>query len=140
LGCAPGRPHCVTASQLNRPGKVYIDLLYSLGMSTLTGRTRTVSVTEAAARGVAGLVKDAEAGEDLVVARHGTAVAAVISVDHFARITEVEEDLRDAALVLARSATGSGARTSLDEALAMFGLERAELEAELASDLAAGRG
>jgi prevent-host-death family protein len=109
-------------------------------MSTLTGRTRTVSVTEAAARGVAGLVKDAEAGEDLVVARHGTAVAAVISVDHFARITEVEEDLRDAALVLARSATGSGARTSLDEALAMFGLERAELEAELASDLAAGRG
>ena len=109
-------------------------------MSRTASQPRSVSVTEAAARGVAGLVRDAEAGEDLVVARHGHAVAAVISVDHFARITELEEDLRDAALVLARAATDSGGHTSLDEALVMFGMDRAELEAELASDLAAGRG
>ena len=97
-------------------------------------------MTEAAARGVPGLVKDAEGGEDLVVARHGHAVAVVISVNHFARITELEEDLRDAALVLARAATAPGTHTSLDEALVMFGMDRAELEAELASDMAAGRG
>jgi len=108
-------------------------------MSTLARPTRTVSVTEATTRGVAGLVKDAEAGEDVVVARHGNAVAAVISVDHFARIAEVEEDLHDAALVLARAATDSGVRGSLDEALVMFGLDRAELDAELAADSAAGR-
>lgn len=113
--------------------------LYSHVMSTLARPTRTVSVTEATTRGVAGLVKDAEAGEDIVVARHGNAVAAVISVDHFARIAEVEEDLRDAALVLARAATDSGVRGSLDEALVMFGLDRAELDAELAADSAAGR-
>ncbi len=103
-------------------------------MSTYTRPSRTVSVTEAAARGVAGLVKDAEAGEDLVVARHGNAVAALISVEHFARIAEVEEDLRDAALVLARAASDWGARGSLDEALVLFGLDRAELETELADD------
>jgi hypothetical protein len=34
-------------------------------------------------------------------------------------------DLRDAALVLVRAATDTGARTSLDDVIAAFGFERA---------------
>ena len=47
------------------------------------------------------------------------------------------ELLRDTALVMARFATDSGARTELDEAMEAFGLDRAELEAELAADSSA---
>jgi hypothetical protein len=50
-----------------------------------------------------------------------------------------EEDLRDIALSLTRAATDSGARVGLDEAIAAFAFDRAELEAELDADLAAGR-
>jgi hypothetical protein len=50
-----------------------------------------------------------------------------------------EQDLRDIALSLTRAATDSGAGVGLDEAIAAFGFDRAELEAELDADLAAGR-
>ncbi|WP_460626936.1 type II toxin-antitoxin system prevent-host-death family antitoxin [Intrasporangium mesophilum] len=98
-----------------------------------------LSVTEAAARGVPGLVKEAERGDDVVVQRHGRAVAAVVSMRHLNAITQLEADLRETALLLARAATDSGRRTSLDDAITALGLDRAELEAELAEDLAAGR-
>jgi hypothetical protein len=42
-------------------------------------------------------------------------------------------------LVLTRAATDTGARTELDEVISSFGFDRAELEAEPRSDLAAGR-
>jgi prevent-host-death family protein len=100
----------------------------------------TISVTAASARGVAGLVRDAEDGHDVVVARRGEPVAAIVGMTRLAQLRELEQDLRSAALVLARAATDSGARVSLDEAIAAFGFDRAELEAELDADLAAGRG
>jgi antitoxin (DNA-binding transcriptional repressor) of toxin-antitoxin stability system len=100
---------------------------------------RTLSVTDAAGRGVAGLVKDAERGDDIIVERHGRAVAAVISMDHLADLRHLRDDLTNAALVLARELTDTGRRTDLDEAMAAFGLNRAELAAELAADLKAGR-
>ena len=98
-----------------------------------------ISVTEAASRGVAGLIKDAEAGADIIVARHGKPVAAVVSKRQLDHIHQAEDDLRTAALVLIRAATDTGLRTSLDDAIAAFGLDRAELEAELDADVAAGR-
>jgi prevent-host-death family protein len=100
---------------------------------------RILSVTEAAGRGVAGLVKDAEHGEDIIVERHGHPVAAVVSVDHLDELRRLRSDLAGAALVLARELTDTGHRTNLDDAIAAFGLDRTELEAELAADLAAGR-
>ncbi len=45
----------------------------------------------------------------------------------------------DAVLILARLATDAGARTDLNQAITRLGFDRAELEAELDSDLAAGR-
>lgn len=99
---------------------------------------QTISVTDAASRGVAGLVKDAESGRDLIVSRHGKPVAAVVSIDRLARLDELESDLRDIALILARVGTDNGVRTNLDEAMGAFGYSRAELEAELDRDIAAG--
>ncbi len=100
---------------------------------------RTLSVTAATGRGVAGLVKDAERGEETIVERHGRAVAAVISVDHLDELHRLRTDLTAAALVLARELTDTGNRTDLNDAITAFGFDRAELEAELDADIAAGR-
>lgn len=102
-----------------------------------THHERTVSVSAATGRGVSGLVKDAESGEDIIVERHGRAVAAVISVQHFDELQRVRADLTAAALALARELTDTGNRTDLDDAITAFGFDRAELEAELAADVAA---
>lgn len=85
------------------------------------------------------MVRAAEHGEDVVVERHGKAVAAIVSMAHLEEINRLEQDLRESVLLLARLATDSSARTDLDTAIKAFGLDRAELEAELADDLAAGR-
>ena len=90
---------------------------------------REISVTEAAQRGVAGLVAEAEQGSDLVVTRRNHPVAAVVGMDRLRIIEEAESDLRDLALVLARAATDTGQCTSLDDVLAAFGHTRESLAA-----------
>lgn len=68
-------------------------------------------------------------------------ISAVDDVGDRAAIpTPLEVDLRETALILSRAATDTGDRTDLDEAITAFGFDRAELEAELDADLAAGRG
>lgn len=74
-----------------------------------------------------------------MVERHGKAVAAVVSMRHLEEIRELESDLRDAVLLLARAATDTGRRTDVDSAIRSLGLDRGELESELAADLAADR-
>ncbi|MFI6741973.1 type II toxin-antitoxin system prevent-host-death family antitoxin [Nonomuraea sp. NPDC050451] len=88
-----------------------------------------MSVTEAAQRGVARLVADAEQGADLVVTRRRQPVAAVVSIRRLNELEEAAADLRDLALVLARSVTDTGERISLDEVLAAFGHTRESLAA-----------
>jgi prevent-host-death family protein len=90
---------------------------------------REITVTEATKRGVAGLVADAEHGADLVVTRHHQPVAAVVGARRLAEIEEAAADLRDLALVLARSVTDSGRRTPLDDVLTAFGHTRESLAA-----------
>ncbi len=99
----------------------------------------TLSVTEAAERGVSAIVRAAGEGHDIVVERHGQAIAAVVGMQRLRELTDLEADLRSAALVLTRLATDDGRRTDLDEVIASFGFNRAELEAELDADLAADR-
>lgn len=88
-----------------------------------------LTVTEAAQRGVARLVADAEQGTDLVVTRRHQPVAAVVSMRRLNELEEAAADLRDLALVLARAATDTGRRTSLDDVLAAFGHTRESLAA-----------
>lgn len=108
-------------------------------MTVLDPSTRVVSVTEAATAGLPKLVKDVEAGGDVVVERHGKPVAAVVSMRHLHEIQRLENDLRETALLLVRAAADTGERTSLDDAITALGFDRAELSAELDADLAAGR-
>jgi prevent-host-death family protein len=96
---------------------------------TILQEPHTVSVTEATQRGVAGLVADAEQGSDIIVTRRERPVAAVVSMRRLEMIEETIEDLHDLALVLARSVTDTGERTSLDDVLKAFGHTRESLEA-----------
>lgn len=96
---------------------------------TLLHNARELTVTEATQRGVAGLVTDAEQGSDLVVTRRHQPVAAVVSIKRLTELEEAATDLRDLALVLARSVTDTGRRTSLDDVLKAFGHTRDSLSA-----------
>ena len=91
----------------------------------------TLSISDASRSGVSGLVSRAESGEDLKFARHGRVVAEMVSVAEMADLRRHRETLKDAVLVMVRMATDSGVRTDLDQAMAAFGVDRAELEAEL---------
>jgi antitoxin (DNA-binding transcriptional repressor) of toxin-antitoxin stability system len=91
----------------------------------------TLSVTEAAAAGVPSLIRDAENGSDVIVARRGHPVAAVVSMRRLDQLRVLEADLRDLALVMTRAATDTGARVGLDEVISSFGFDVAELEAGL---------
>ncbi|RVX46608.1 antitoxin Phd_YefM of type II toxin-antitoxin system [Nonomuraea polychroma] len=97
-------------------------------MSVLHDATE-LSVTEAAQRGVARLVADAEQGTDLVVTRRHQPVTAVVSIRRLNELEEAAADLRELALVLARSVTDTGGRVSLHEVLAAFGHTRESLAA-----------
>lgn len=100
---------------------------------TILSEANALSVTEAAQRGVARLVADAESGADLVVTRRHQPVAAVVGIRRLEELEQAAADLRDLALVLARSAADNGRRTSINEVLAAFGHDRASL-AELPED------
>ena len=109
-------------------------------MPVTDSQPHVISVTDAAKSGLPKLLREVEHGEDVVVERHGKAVAAVVSMRHLDQIRRLEADLRESALLLARAATDTGHRTDLDEVLTTLGFDRAQLEAELDADLAAGRG
>lgn len=86
-------------------------------------------IAEASRRGVSKLVADAESGHATILRRHSEPVAAVIGYQELLRLQGLERDLVDAALVLARAATDSGRRTSLDDVIEGLGYSRARLEA-----------
>ncbi|TSI12446.1 type II toxin-antitoxin system Phd/YefM family antitoxin [Brevibacterium aurantiacum] len=90
-----------------------------------------LTITEASKTGISGLVSSAESGEEVTLSRHGEPVAAVVSTHELAGLREDRESLNAAALVMARIATDSGTRTDLDQAMEYFGIERADLEAEI---------
>jgi prevent-host-death family protein len=92
------------------------------------GKKRThstmIPITEASTRGVSDLARQAENGIDIILTRHGKPVAVVMSIHRAERITQLEEDLVDAALVMSRITNDNGERFSADEVLAEFGLGR----------------
>lgn len=118
---------------------ICVELCIVLLMTTPFATSSTVTVTEASKRGVAALVRDASAGQNVLVSRWGAPVAAVVGVSRLQELEELERDLRSAALVLSRAFTDAGERTSLDDAIVALGFDRATLEAELDAELAAGR-
>jgi prevent-host-death family protein len=83
-----------------------------------------LSVTEASRRGIARLVADAAHGREVVVERHGRAVAAVVDVERFDELLRLRDDLRDLALVVGRAAGDDGRRHALDDVVDAFGRAR----------------
>ncbi|MEU2947649.1 prevent-host-death family protein [Nocardiopsis alba] len=100
---------------------------------TILEHSQEISVTDAARRGVAGIVHDAEQGTELIVTRRREPVAAVVAFSRLAELERSEADLRDLALVMARELTDGGRRTSMDDVLDAFGHTRDSLE-ELPED------
>lgn len=89
---------------------------------------REVSVTEAAQRGVDGIVNDAETA-DIVVTRRNRPVAVVLSMLRMEQIARMLDDLRDLTLAVCRVVTDNGDRISFDDVLSAYGLIRADLDA-----------
>jgi antitoxin (DNA-binding transcriptional repressor) of toxin-antitoxin stability system len=68
--------------------------------------------------GLSRLVREAEQGHHKVILRSNKPVAALVDIptmDRLQRLDAREEELRDLAMALARAATDTGARTSLEE-------------------------
>lgn len=86
-----------------------------------------VSVSEANAMGVSGLIKAAETGNTKIVTRGSKPVAAVISIAQLESLQENVEDFIDLAAVSARFATASDPAVALDDVLERFGYTREEL-------------
>lgn len=94
----------------------------------------SLSITEAAAKGISRLAGDAHNGSPVLLTRHNIPVAAVVSAQELDRLTELEADLRDLILVTVREGGDAGSRTDLDDVLERFGYSREELEAFPDSD------
>jgi len=102
-------------------------------------RFKTLTVTQATEQGVSAILRQAHDGKDLIVEKHGVPVAAVVGISRFEELEELERDLRSAALVLARLASDDGQRTSMSDLFASLGVNREDLEAELESEISAGK-
>jgi prevent-host-death family protein len=86
-----------------------------------------ISISDANKLGLSALVRDAEHGHARVVLRNNKAVAVVMSMDRFARLQEMQDDLIDITLAASRMMTTGAERHTLDDVLAHFGYSRHEL-------------
>ncbi|MEI7697403.1 MAG: type II toxin-antitoxin system prevent-host-death family antitoxin [Actinomycetes bacterium] len=99
----------------------------------------TLTVSQATELGVSAILRQARDGQPLIVEKHGIPVAAVVAISRFEELEELERDLRSASLVLARLASDNGKRSTLDEVISSLGFDRESLEAELESEIIAGK-
>lgn len=93
---------------------------------TLLDDSEHLSVSEASSRGISNLIATA-LDHSILVENHGKAQAIVLSMARVAELNETADDLRDLALVLSRAATDSGKRTTFDDVLVAFELNRDDL-------------
>lgn len=105
-------------------------------MTTQIGIEESVSVTKASQLGISRLVANAEKGAECIVSRRGVPAAVVVGAARWADMLEREEDLRSAALVLARELSDTGERTTLDEVISALGFTRDELTVDHVLDTA----
>jgi prevent-host-death family protein len=85
-----------------------------------------VPVTEASKR-LPTLVREVESHGQRILFRNNRPVAALIGLDRLRELQETEDALADLSLLAARTLTDSGSRTSLDDVLKAFGVNREEL-------------
>lgn len=95
----------------------------------LVDTANLISITEASSRGLSALVREAEEGRDRILVRNNQPVAAMVSMERYEVLQELEDDLRDIWLASARMLTTGPERFSLDDVLDRFGVTREELAA-----------
>ena len=121
--------HNILAGVLENLGR----FLYSYFMSDLN---ITLSVTEASAIGVSGIIKALDEHEcPVILERHGKPVAKLISIEEADALEDLEEDLRLAALALSRSVPPPVADISLRNLVEGFGFDFDELVAEVDAEM-----
>jgi PHD/YefM family antitoxin component YafN of YafNO toxin-antitoxin module len=86
-----------------------------------------LSITDANKLGISGLVHRAELGREPVLLRNNKPVAAVMGMERFEQLQQLEEDLLDISLTTARMLTTGPARHALDDVLTRFGYTRDQL-------------
>ena len=107
--------------------------LYSNFMSELN---ITLSVTEASAIGVSGIIKALDGHEcPVILERHGKPVAKLISIEEADALDDLEEDLRLAALALSRSVPPPVSNVSLRDLAEEFGFDFDELVTEVEAEM-----
>ena len=85
-----------------------------------------ISISKISDAGLSRLVTEAEGGRHKVILRHNKPVAAIVDIPTMNKLQELderEEELRDFAAALARVATDTGTRISLDELAAKLGVD-----------------
>jgi prevent-host-death family protein len=90
-----------------------------------------ISATDAA-RNPSQLFREAAKGQRFVIITNNTPTAAVVSMEQYRELAELEErqeDFRLLALTLVRMATDRGARHDLDDVIAEFGYTDDEINA-----------
>jgi prevent-host-death family protein len=90
-----------------------------------------VSATDAA-RNPSQLFREAAKGHRFVIITNNTPTAAVVSMEQYRELAELEEreeDLKLLTLTLVRIATDRGRRHDLDDVIAEFGYTDAEIDA-----------
>lgn len=97
-------------------------------LERMSSRPESLLITEASALGVSKLASMAATGHTTILQRRNQPVAAVIGYAELERLNELERDMLDFALVVARAATDAGARTSLGEVIGSFGYTREQLK------------
>lgn len=88
-----------------------------------------ISISEATKLGISGLIRRAEAGHEPVLPRNNKPVAAVVSMERLAELQQLQDDLADVSLAVARQLTTEPARHTLDDVLARVGYTRDDLRA-----------
>lgn len=92
--------------------------------------SQLISISDAGKLGISALVKAAEQGEQRVLMRNSTPVAALVGIEALERTEELEERLLDMSLALTRLIAADKRRHGLDDVLDRFGFTREELERE----------
>ncbi|GLE59587.1 hypothetical protein NJBCHELONAE_49000 [Mycobacteroides chelonae] len=96
-----------------------------------------VSATDAA-RDASRLFRDASKGERSVVMTNNKPTAAIVSMDDYrtlSNLESVEEDMRLLSVALVRTVTDNGRRYSREESMADLGVTQADLDAVSDEDL-----
>jgi hypothetical protein len=98
-------------------------------MSARHSGSQLLSVDEAARLGIVGLFDLVKPESYVFIEDEGKKIAVLVHPERLNALLELEEDIRDVAVISDRLANDDGRRIPLDEVISELGFSREELEA-----------